>query len=303
MPNFTHDQRPISLTTPLGKDVLLLERLEGREAISEPFSFRLDLLAENGTEVPFEQLLGQNVSIELRYPDRPVRHLHGMIRTFAQSGQDETFTWYEAEVVPRFWRLSRRVQSRIFQRKTVIETLKEVLDDIDVVFRLSAEYRRHEYCVQYRESDFDFASRLMEEEGIHYYFEFFEDRHQMVVSDNSRLALPLPGDGSVRYQSIKGGVQNVGRVRQWKKVQEIRSSSFSLRDYTHEAPADRLEANHSARAEVNIGGQKHRLLSAANKDLFVQQYPGGYAHRFDKIGGGGGVQAETFGHLFHSTLR
>src|SRR5712691_1888954 len=144
MAEYTQANRPISVTTPLGKDVLLLVGFTGHEAISQLFSFQLDLLAENGTDIPFDQLLGQKLTITVALP--PVgqkedlkRYFSGICNRASQGEQDATFTAYRMEVVPKFWLLTRRAQSRIFQSMTVPDILekmlKEVLtekDDLDV---------------------------------------------------------------------------------------------------------------------------------------------------------------------------
>src|SRR5215211_1631305 len=111
MPLYTQEVRPLRVTTPLGPDALLLVGLSGHEAISRLFQFRLDTLAENDTAVPFEQLLGQKVTIELGTPDQEVRYLSGICCRVGQGGRDQTFTAYHLEVVPQLWFLTRIAQS------------------------------------------------------------------------------------------------------------------------------------------------------------------------------------------------
>src|SRR4051812_37997436 len=118
MPLYLQADRPMTITTPLGKDDLLLAGFEGHEAISELFEFRLDLLAENETKIPFEKLLGQKITIHLALQDGRPRHFSGICSRFGQGTRDNTFTAYRMEVVPQFWFLTRRTQSRIFQQVT-----------------------------------------------------------------------------------------------------------------------------------------------------------------------------------------
>src|SRR5262249_33706577 len=150
----------------------------GREAISELFRFRLDLLAENRTPVAFERIVGQTVTVTVALPDGGKRYFHGLVNRFGQGKRDATFTRFRADIVPRFWLWTRRVQSRIFQHVTIPDILKQVLAGLHVKFELRGAYRPRDYCVQYRESDFAFASRLMEEEGIFYYFTHTDGDHQ-----------------------------------------------------------------------------------------------------------------------------
>src|SRR5262245_5582916 len=115
MANYTQETRPMAVTTPLGKDVLLLAGFTGREAISQLFEFQLDLVAENTTDIAFDKILGQKVAIGLKLPGDKERHFSGICSRFSQGHRDEFFTHYRMEVVPQFWLLTRRVQSRIFQ--------------------------------------------------------------------------------------------------------------------------------------------------------------------------------------------
>src|SRR5262249_20126451 len=142
----------------------------GTEAISQLFSFQLDLLAENRTEVPFHVLLGQPIAVRLDVPGGPTRYFHGLCSRFSQGGRDKHFTSYRLEMVPQFWVLTRKAQSRIFQHISVPEILKKVLDGLSVEYQIQGNFHPRDFCVQYRETDFAFASRLMEEEGIYYFF-------------------------------------------------------------------------------------------------------------------------------------
>src|SRR5687768_338359 len=127
MPTYTQADRLMRVTTPLGPDVLLLTGMSGHEAISQLFLFRLELIAENKTEVPFEKLLGQKINAEIKLPNGKPRFFNGIACRISQGERDETFTSYQIEVVPQFWLLTCRAQSRIFQHITVPEILKKVL--------------------------------------------------------------------------------------------------------------------------------------------------------------------------------
>jgi uncharacterized protein involved in type VI secretion and phage assembly len=139
---YTQAHRPMAVTTPLGADVLLLPGFAGREAISQPFTFQLEMLAENDQEVAFDRLLGQPVTVRLRLPGDAQRYFHGICSRVSERGRDATFTSYHLEMVPEFWLLSRSAQSRIFQNKSVPDILREVLEGLDHVPRCSSEQRR-----------------------------------------------------------------------------------------------------------------------------------------------------------------
>src|SRR5262249_4946623 len=152
-----------------------------------------DLLAENGTDVPFDKLLGQAVVIRVEVPSAmQQRYFHGVCSRVSQGESDDNFTAYRLEIVPQLWLLTRRAQSRIFQHKSVPEILKAVLQGLTVAFELQGTFHARDYCVQYRESDFAFASRLMEEEGIYYFFKHTAKGHTMVVANTPQSHPDLP---------------------------------------------------------------------------------------------------------------
>src|SRR5207302_9200029 len=120
---------------------------------------------------------------DLGLPGGKKRQFSGICNRISEGGRDQTFTRYRMEIVPQFWLLTRRIQSRIFQHISVPDILKKVLDGLDVAFEIQGTFAARDYCVQYRESDLAFASRLMEEEGICYFFKHSAGGHKMVVAN------------------------------------------------------------------------------------------------------------------------
>jgi len=176
---FTQEGRLLTIDTPLGTDVLLLLGMSGVEGISRLFTYDLSLLSENPS-LSFSAIVGQRVTISIRKPGGATRYINGFVSRFAQTGADIRFTHYQAEVVPWLWFLTRNSDCRIFQNKSVIEIIKDVFSDrgfSDFSDRTQGAMPKREYCVQYRESDFNFVSRLMEEYGIFYYFEHDQHNH------------------------------------------------------------------------------------------------------------------------------
>lgn len=160
----------LAVTTPLGPDALILQEFNGSESLSQPFSFRLDMVSEQQSIDP-AALLGKSVTWSVLGPDDDKRHFSGIVREFvAAEAWGRGYRVYQAEVVPWFWLLSRTSDCRIFQNKSVRDILQTVLGDYqEADFDLSGVKGSHpsrEYCVQYRETDFNFLSRLMEEEEI-----------------------------------------------------------------------------------------------------------------------------------------
>src|SRR5215207_743453 len=190
MVTYKQGGRPMLVTTPLTGDPLLLVGFTGVEQISGLYSFQLDLLAKNTTKIEFDKLLGKNIGVTMLIKNPaggnapPLeRYFRGICKSLLQGHRDQEFTQFRAEVVPPVWLLTRVAQSRIFQHMTVPEILKKVLSGLSVTFNLTSTYQPRDYCVQYRETDFNFVSRLMEEEGIFYFFKHANGSHKMVVAD------------------------------------------------------------------------------------------------------------------------
>ena len=290
--------RSISITTPLGSDVLVLTGFSGREAISQLFDFHLDLVAANGAQVPFEALLGRPATVSLTLPTGGKRFFSGIISRFGQGSRGLTFTSYRAELVPSFWLSTRRQTSRIFQQLSVPDILQQLLADIPVEFRLEGAFEPRNYCVQYRETDFEFASRLMEEEGIFYFFEHGSDGHQLVVANSPRGNTDVPGPSSIVFDPTGARRSSSAAVFQWEANQELRSGLYALRDYNFELPDSSLEEHASIQDSVQVGAVPHRLKLPVNEGLEIYDYPGGYAKRFDGIDPGGGEQPDELQKIF-----
>ena len=299
----THKQRGARITTPLGKDVLLLTGFRGSEAISQLFSFQLDLLAEVQSAVKFDGILGQDATVTLRLPNGEERYLNGIIKRFSQSSRDETFVKYRAELVPKLWLLTKNVQSRIFQHLSVPDILHQVLTGVDVTYEILATYYQRDYCVQYRESDFDFASRLMEEEGIYYFFKHSNGSHQMVVTDVPTQHPEVPIQPNVIYEPAAGAVREDMRIATWEKTQELRSGEYTLWDHCFELPGNPLEAQEKTVESVVVGEVSHKLKVGGNDQLEIYDYPGGYAQRVDGIDPNGQPRPQDLQSIFRDNQR
>ena len=300
---YTQDGRPLAVHTPLGKDKLFLIGINGQEGISQLFSFQLDVLAENKTDVPFEKLLGQNVTVELELANGEKRFFNGICSRVAEGEQDEFFTEYSLEIVPQFWLLTRRAQSRIFQHVSVPDILKKVFEGLEVAFELQGTFQPRDYCVQYRETDYNFASRLMEEEGIYHFFKHSSGKHQMVVANTPESHSALPSNSKIIFEKLEGGRRDEDRIYTWNKAQELRSGKYTLWDHCFELPHKHLDANKTIIDSVSAGSVNHKLNVANNQSLEIYDFPGEYAQRFDGISGGGGEQPEEVQKIFEDNQR
>lgn len=194
MSEFSQADRFIWVETPLGEDVLLLAGFSGVESVSSPFEYTLELLSTD-PGIKAEDILQKEVTIKMRLSNGGERQIHGIVNRFTQLGRSDDLTSYEAVVVPWLWFLSLSRNCRIFQNKSVPEIIQEVLRDHgqrDFENRCTGNYPKREYCVQYRETDLDFISRLMEEEGIFYFFKHGDSRHDLILADGKGAIQPCP---------------------------------------------------------------------------------------------------------------
>lgn len=294
-------ERPMRLTTPLGKDALVLIGFQGHEGISQLFHYHIDMVSEEDT-VAFEKVLGQKVTVEWELRGDDKRYFNGIVSRFSQGERSFTLTRFHMEVVPQLWLLTRKVRSRIFQHITVPDILKKVLTGFDVSYEIVGSFKQRDYCTQYRESDFNFISRLMEEEGIYYYFKQTGRGHTLVLANTPQSHPDLPGD-DVIYEEFGGGTREEERVWHWEKTQSLRSGKYTLWDHCFELPGKHLEAEKPVVEQVMLGRTAHKLKVGGNDSLEIYDYPGGYAQRFDGIDKSGGERASDVQNIFEDNRR
>ncbi len=293
----------MEVTTPLGKDKLLLVGFTGQEAVSRLFSFQLDLLAENETDVAFDKLLGQKITVRLDLLERDKRYFSGICNRVSQGERDDVFTSYRMEIVPELWKTTKKAQSRIFQQMSVPDILKKVLEGLDVTYEIQGTFHPRDFCVQYRETDFNFASRLMEEEGIYYFFKHTSNSHQMVVANTTQSHQDLPAKSKIIYEDVKGGTRDDDRIYDWEKGQEWRSGKYTLWDHCFELPHKHLEAEANIQDSVQAGRVSHKFKVGGNDKFEIYDYPGEYAQRFDGVDRGGGDRAGDLQKIFQDNRR
>jgi type VI secretion system secreted protein VgrG len=286
MSSYEQAGRPLTVTTPLGNNKLLLVGLRGTEAISQLFRYQLELIAANDTNVPFDQILGKPVTAHITAPGGDQRHVSGICSRFVQGGRDPYFTSYRAEIVPEFWFLTRKAQSRIFEQKTVPQILQTVFQGLKTTAMLKGDYPSRDYCVQYRETDFNFACRLMEEEGIFYFFKHTAGSHEMVYADNPGAHPPVPFGTKATYAALEASSVEEERITDWEKTQDLRSMKFLLWDHSFEKPHEHLQAEKPLTASAQAGQVSHKLVLGDGSRLEVYDWPGEYAQRFDGVGPG-----------------
>lgn len=244
---YTQAGRPIKLDTPLGEDVLLLENFSAEEVVSQPFCLQLTMLSTSDS-LPLDDLLQSPVTVGLEMSGGEYRYFHGIVREVAQGETEGELTTYTAEVVPWLWFLSLNSNCRVFPHN---QTVRQILEYVftrsgyqDYRFRLFNDYDPREYCVQYRETDLDFVSRLMEEEGLYYYFEHKRDKHTLVITDDT-AGLASIADPDVRFHQSQAGSADPDVVTHLNAGQSVTTAIVSLMDYDFEKPSAKLDVQAS----------------------------------------------------------
>jgi type VI secretion system secreted protein VgrG len=277
MERYLEENRYLFIESKLGRNELLLESFTGSEGISQLFSYQLELLSEN-KRIKFEDILGQEVSFGIQGVEerRHPRFIHGIVTAFAQLPDTSRLSRYRAIVSPKLWILTQKHNCRIFQNLSVPDILKEVLTGMEVVWELQGSYNPREYCVQYRETDFNFLSRLIEEEGIFYFFRFSKESHRLVISDNKASHQDMPGRASLTYEEVTGGVRDESRICSWIKTQALSPGRFSMQDYNFESPQTNLQTSQDILPTAMVGKINHKLKVAGNDQYEFYDYPGRY---------------------------
>ncbi len=208
------------------------------EGISSPFTLHVSLVSED--EINFNEMVGKEALLTLLGEEND-RYLHGILRQFVQNGSKGRFYFYEAEVIPTFWLLSLEQDCRIFQNKKVEDIIKQVLQEGGITgdrsnFRLQGKYPEREYCVQYRETDLDFISRLCEEEGIFYFFEHAKDKHVLVFGDSTVAYKAIEGEQEITFNPAIGMVPGREFVYHLAFSQKVFSGKMTRKDFNFEKP-------------------------------------------------------------------
>ncbi|MGH7617228.1 MAG: type VI secretion system Vgr family protein [Gemmatimonadaceae bacterium] len=257
--------RPMRLTTPLGGDTLVIEGLSGRETVSRQFVLTLDLISLDSAIDP-TKLLRKPVCVTVDLTAGGSRYFHGLVNRFSQLGRDaDQLVSYRAEVVPWTWFLSATTNSRIFQQMSVPDIVKKIFSDrslSDYRLSLSGTYSPRDYCVQYRETDLDFVSRLLEEEGIFYYFEHAADKHTLVIAD-SPSAIKVGPLGKMAVASTGAGGFKTESITAFEVDAAFFSGKVGVTDYNMETPSLNL-----------LSGSPTTISGIDNTTLQLYDYPG-----------------------------
>ena len=240
----------------LTSEELKVTGFSGTEEIGRLFNFRVELCSDNAA-VDYDSVVGKPCVLEISTATGS-RFVNGIVRRFERTGEGSSLTYYAAEIMPVHWLLTRRYKSRIFQENncsdmTIPGIIRKVFEDSGISsdryrFALQGSYDTREYVVQYRESEMDFISRLMEEEGIFFFFEHAADGHTMVLGDSSVAHVELPNGAEFAYRDRTGLVSDAEQeyVYSARDSQEIQIGAVTLDDYNYQQPQVELQASATA---------------------------------------------------------
>ncbi len=252
----TQIDRPFRLKCTLGDDALLLESFTGSERISTPYHYVLRVLAESA-DLDIIGLLKKPLVVTIVLTDKQERHIHGNIRSMKLLATgDDGLAAYQIEMTPWFWFLHLFSDCRIFQNKSVLDIVKQVFSDrgfTDYRDDTQGSYQPVEYCVQYRETDFNFVSRLLEQEGIFYYFEQNNEKATMVLADVKEKFTECPHQGTVQFMPATGGVLAEDTINKLEQEVQVHTGKASLTDYDFEKPASDLSATEESQDAETAG--------------------------------------------------
>ncbi|WP_140629099.1 type VI secretion system Vgr family protein [Methylibium rhizosphaerae] len=260
--------RVMEIATPLGADVLLFRSMSATEEMGRLFEYQIEVLSKKNDVNP-DEILGKNVTVKLELAEGGgPRCFDGYVTRFGLVGVTGRYFRYRFTARPWLWLLTRTSDCRIFQKKKVPDIVKEIFDKYPAAAfenRLTGSYSEWDYCVQYRETDFNFVSRLMEHEGIYYFFEHKDGKHTLVLADSPSAHSPFEGYGSVPFiPHDRGGRLDQEYVGDWLFDREIQTGAYMLEDYDFTKPSTDLRVS-----------TKHKREHAEAAGEFYD-YPGEY---------------------------
>jgi type VI secretion system secreted protein VgrG len=299
----------IELSTTLGEDVLLFHSMSATEQLGGLFEYRLEMESTD-EKVKFEDILGQSVTVRLTLHNDKERFFNGYVTRFSQVEAEPDKSRYSAVVRPWLWFLTRTSDCRIFQEMTVPEVIEKVFADHDYAAfenKLSGSYRKWVYCVQYRETDFNFVSRLMEQEGIYYYFKHDKDKHTLILADAYSSHEAIPGYEEVPYfPPTANVVRDSDFFTSWSASQEVQPGAYTLTDFDFEKPKADLAVKSTAsrkhdKAKLEIYDFPGEYLESGDGEQYVKTRLEEFQAQHELVNGAGNVRGLYSGGLFKLT--
>lgn len=268
----TEEFREASVEYSVTPGLFLLRRMSGQETMGRLGCFDLELLSET-PNIDLNTVLAQPMAVRLNQPSGEKRFFHGYVTRISYAGSISRYFVYRARLEPWLSFLKHSTECRIYQDKTVVEILEAVFGDYKIQSYenyLSGAYPPIDYCVQYRETTFNFVSRLMEHWGIYYYFEHTKEQHKLILRDDMSTHSPVPGYEQLRFQPGGTNANSAGEtIKEWVLSREVQSGAVELRDY------DFKRANQSISDGLEVR-ELDALPISQEGDHARYDYPGRY---------------------------
>jgi type VI secretion system secreted protein VgrG len=258
---------PLLITTPLGKDKLQVNTFQAEERISSLFHYSLEMVSKDNS-LDFTKIVGKAITVSITLDDGTKEYFNGIVGRFIQAGKNQRFTTYRADVHPWLWLLTMNSDCRIFQNKTTPDIIKAVFSDLgftDFTDSLKATYAPREYCVQYMESNFHFVSRLMEEEGIFYFFEHTSSSHKMILADDASVFKDIQYEPKIKMRPTDFTWEDDTVIYNCSFEQQVTVGEYQADDYNFETPETDLLSKSTSK----------------DKSRSVYEYPGRYLKKGD----------------------
>jgi len=300
--------RVLSVSSPLGPDVLLFSAMSGTESFGRLFQYDLQLRSEDPS-INLDDILGQSMTVSLQLPGGDVRYFNGLVGRFTQVGSADNLATYHATLYPWTWFLTRTSDCRIFQNMTVPDIIKQVFRDsgyTDFEESLSGSYRTWEYCVQYRETDFNFVSRLMEQEGIYFYFLHQDGKHTLKMTDSISGHDPIVNPDVMFLPPTQNITSEQDYITSWSFSRDVQPGVFVQNDYDFKNPKANLEAKLSnpfghTKADGEIYDYPGEYYNASDGNTYVRSRLEEIQAQYERATGEGTVYSMYAGGLFNLT--
>ncbi|WP_366657418.1 type VI secretion system tip protein TssI/VgrG [Fodinicurvata sp. EGI_FJ10296] len=264
----TQEKRLLSLDTPFGTDEVLAIGFQGREAMSDLFEFQIDMVSEDPALDP-KKILGADITLKVRHTGGDERVFSGIVRHFSRGmPYGVSLRSYRATVVPTLWLATLKRNFRIFQEKSAIDIVKELLGEVsglDFSVKASGGTTKRDYCVQYDETEFNFISRLLEEEGLFYFFKHSDGAHQMIIGDATSH---YEDCAEAEVELRTGGDFHGSALRSWASAADVITGKVTQTDYDFEDPSKDLKTDSTTTADPAI-----------HKSQEIYHYPGRYTEK------------------------
>ena len=230
-------------------DALRFRSLSATEEMGRLFEFSVLAVSDADAEVDPASLLGTLACVTLELSNDSQRQFHGMVvRAGLESAVGKLISW-RLQLRPWLWQLTRRSDSRIYQNMTVENIIKDVFSKysgVVVDWQLEGTQSPRPYCVQYRETDFNFVSRLMEEEGFYYFHRHTATSHTLVICNSMTKHAAFDGYATIKYRDSQDQMLDLEAITDWRQTHELTSGKVTLTDYDYLKPATPLKVDHSS---------------------------------------------------------